>query len=118
MARPFSFSSAKELYARIEVSLNDYSGPRWYELPVTLDEVPNETYKMWLRDVQECADYLFGNPPFRGQMGYSPIEIQDGEGKGQVYNEAWTGTMWDDLQVGSLRFEDAWHGRTEANRRV
>lgn len=81
--------------------MNDFGGPRWDELTVALDEAPSEVHKMWYRNIEECADYLFSNPTFRGEMGYSPVEIRDPETQARIYNEVWTGKMWEELQVSS-----------------
>lgn len=59
--RPLSFSSAKEMYARIS-NFMDSGGPAWRAVDIALNETPGITYPLFYRDPVECAKFLFENP--------------------------------------------------------
>lgn len=88
--RPFSFSSAEEMRARIEMLP---SPPRWKETEVKVrggsTKLPMTLY---YRDGLECFEFLFGNPLFRDQMDYKPRREYSGTDKSErLYNEIMTG---------------------------
>lgn len=96
--RPLSFSSAREMRARIEILP---SPPRWKEVEV---EVGGGTTKkpltLYYRDGLECFKFLFGNPLFLNHMDYTPRREYVGvEKRERLYNEMMTGNRAWTLQV-------------------
>lgn len=65
---------------------------------VTLEEAPNEPQTLFYRDINQCIDWLMGNPAFSGKMAYAPVQIYQSDGS-RVYHEMNTGTAWWDLQA-------------------
>ena len=96
--RPLSFSSAREMRARIE-SLP--SPPRWKEVEVSIrGGTTRDPLTLYYRDALECFKFLFGNPLFLDHMEYAPRrEFTAGEKPERLYNEMMTGDRPWDLQV-------------------
>lgn len=100
-----SFKNKRAFYKRIDTLPR---GPGWACEPfeITGDEIDEkgqlrkETLHLWKRDPVECIRELIGNPAFRDQMRYVPEKVyEDSEGKNRVFDEAWTGDWWWNLQV-------------------
>jgi hypothetical protein len=62
-----------------------------------------EELELWRRDPVECVKELLGNPAFRKVMRFAPERIfKDRERNVRLYNEAWTGDFWWEVQVSVL----------------
>lgn len=85
------------MYERIERSME--SGPRWRSEVITLPEAPTEPQILFYRDPHECIAYLLGNPTFKGSIGYEALEVFEADGNTRVYNEMFTGRLWNETQV-------------------
>lgn len=105
-SRPFSFRSADELFARVDLGLQEFNIPPWHVTEVKLPEAPKEPQKLIFRDLRNCADYLMANPSFRGDMEFAHIEVLEEDMETRVYNEVWTGKWWKGLQVCVIHIEE------------
>ena len=94
---PLSFSSAKEMYTRIAVSMN-HGLPKWKVCNVELAETPNATYPLFYCCPIECAKFLLGNPSFKEHLDYTPDKIFH-MNETRVYHEISSGDIWNELQV-------------------
>ena len=101
--RPFSFSSAREIRARIEILP---SPPRWKEIDVDVEGgTTKEQLMLYYRDGLECFKFLFGNPLFLNHMEYIPRrEYVTEERLERLYNEMMTGDRARNLQVPVIIF--------------
>jgi hypothetical protein len=77
------------------------SGPRWCSELITLPEAPNEPQVLFYHDPLECIRELLGNPLFKGSMGYEALKVFEADGKTRVYNEMFTGRLWNETQARS-----------------
>jgi hypothetical protein len=94
---PLSFSSADELYSTIHEELPDV--PEFSAATITLKDTPNEPQTILYRNPQECADFLFQNPAYRGHMDYAASEIFGNGDEGRIYHEMSSGLVWNELEV-------------------
>ncbi len=94
---PLSFSSAKEMYTRIAVSMN-HGLPKWKVCDVKLAETPNATYPLFYHCPIECAKFLLGNPSFKEHLNYAPDKIFQ-MNETCIYHEISSGNIWNELQV-------------------
>ena len=106
--RPLSFSSAREMRARIE---HLPSPPRWKEVEVSIEGgTTKDPLTLYYRDGLQCFEFLFGNPLFLDHMEYVPRrEFTTGEGSERLYNEMMTGDRAWGLQVNSI--SNVFHAR-------
>ncbi|KAG9023690.1 hypothetical protein FS837_005658, partial [Tulasnella sp. UAMH 9824] len=92
--RPPSFRSGAVLFSIIAHS-DMPSGPAWHRETIMLDEAPEEPQELYYRYPDECADFLFGNPTFRGDMQFVPGKVFEVRGGfNRVFHEMWTGDAW------------------------
>ncbi|KAG8964982.1 hypothetical protein FRC05_003509 [Tulasnella sp. 425] len=92
--RPPSFRSGAALFSMITHS-DMPSGPAWHRQTITLDEAPDEPQELYYQYPDECANFLFGNPTFRGDMHFTPGKVFEGQGEfNRVFHEMWTGDAW------------------------
>jgi hypothetical protein len=62
-----------------------------------------EELELWRRDPVECVRELIGNPSFRMAMKFAPERLfEDSSKKVRIYNEAWTGDFWWEIQVSTV----------------
>jgi hypothetical protein len=97
-------------------------GPPWYSKTVTLPNAPNEPQTFYFCDIIEVANSIFGDPSLAKDMHYgahktykcagpqpgpdaSEAERQEFlEGLTRVYEEMWTGRIWNEEQVSFTMF--------------
>ncbi|KAF8312763.1 uncharacterized protein EI90DRAFT_2857439, partial [Cantharellus anzutake] len=58
-----SFSSAREMYTIIRVSLPQ--GPPFQHATVVLKDAPDEQHELYFRDIIACSAFLFSNPDYK-----------------------------------------------------
>jgi hypothetical protein len=59
-----------------------------------------EHLELWKRNPVECVREILGNPAFEDALRYEPEKVfTDATCSEQIYNEAWTGEWWWDVQV-------------------
>jgi hypothetical protein len=59
-----------------------------------------EELELWRRDPVKCVEELIGNPAFQEMMRFSPERVyRDANCTIRVYDEAWTGDLWWNIQV-------------------
>jgi len=90
------------MYERIECSME--SGPRWRSEVITIPEAPDEPQVLFYRDPLECVRELLGNPVFKDSMGYQALEVFEADGETRVYNEMFTGRLWNETQARTISF--------------
>jgi hypothetical protein len=83
-------------------------GPQWFcdVVTATGDQVDEggipviEELELWRRDPVECVEELIGNPAFKEMMKFAPERVyRDSNCTIRVYDEAWTGDLWWNIQV-------------------
>ena len=74
-------------------------GPMWSSEIVTLAEALDEPQIIFYRDPIKCAEALFGNPTFAGEMDYEAMEVFKADGITRIYHEMATGKLWNETQV-------------------
>ncbi|KAF8287390.1 hypothetical protein DL93DRAFT_2038892, partial [Clavulina sp. PMI_390] len=60
--RPFSFSTARQMYERIGRYME--AGPEWHVVDVPVPEFPSLVLPLFYRNPVDCAKYLYENPAF------------------------------------------------------
>jgi hypothetical protein len=85
------------MYGKIESFMPQ--GPEWESDKITLPDAPDETHEYFWRCPIKCAEFLMGNPSFKGHIDYAPKEIFEADGVTRIYNEMATGDLWNTLQV-------------------
>ena len=100
-----SYTNKRNLYKKID-SLP--SGPSWTVETLELKgdvmgkngHHKKEILHLFRRDPVECIRELMGNPAFKDKIRYAPEKVfEDAEGRNRIFDEAWTGTWWWDMQV-------------------
>lgn len=96
--RPFSFTSAQEMRARVELLP---SPPRWKQEVIEVDGGDaSKPLTLYYRNGLACFRFLFGNPLFFNHMDYCPRREFTSETRAdRLYNEIMTGERAWDLQV-------------------
>lgn len=88
------FRSASELFSMIEHDIVGFGGPELFEQDITLPEAPNESLTMYLRHIEDCADYLLGRPDLASEVEFQPRLIFKPDDKTQVIGEMYTAYLW------------------------
>lgn len=78
----------------IEHNIVGFGGPEWFEQDIQLPEAPNEPLTMYLRIIEDCADYLLGQPDLAGEVEFQPQVIFQPDDKTQVINDIFTAHRW------------------------
>ncbi|KAF9503250.1 hypothetical protein BS47DRAFT_1369673 [Hydnum rufescens UP504] len=100
-----SFTSAKEMHHQTENAMAN--GPLWKSQVVMLEEAGDEPQIMFFCDPVQCAQELFGNPLFSGEMDYKAIEVFKTNGVTHIYHEMVTGKLWNKTQGSIFEVEGA-----------
>ncbi|KAG9078838.1 hypothetical protein FS749_009099, partial [Ceratobasidium sp. UAMH 11750] len=88
------FRTAAELFNMIEHNIVGFGGPEWFEQDITLPEAPNEPLTLFLRDLEDCADYLANRPDLAGEIEFQPQVVFEPDDTTQVFGEMFTAHNW------------------------
>jgi hypothetical protein len=86
----------------IEHDIVGFGGPGWFEQDITLPDAPDEPLTMYLRNIEDCADYLLGRPDLAGDIEFEPQVIFGPDDRTQIINEMFTAHLWHKLMVCSF----------------
>ncbi|KAG8921123.1 hypothetical protein FRC01_000398, partial [Tulasnella sp. 417] len=101
---PLSFENKGSFFKKID---HLPKGPKWErsEITVTGDLVDEggkpltEDLEIWRRDAVELVKELIGNPAFSDHLRYEPVKVCNQKTGKRVFNEAWTGDWWWNVQT-------------------
>lgn len=77
-------------------------GP-WFTKRLSFKDSPEEFFIVRHRNPIEAIRGLWGDPAFAKHLVYKPAKIfrnTDARTKNRIYNEMWTGSLWNGIQVG------------------
>ncbi|KAG8705191.1 hypothetical protein FRC08_001783 [Ceratobasidium sp. 394] len=80
LAETPTFSSAYNLFHKLENDLAGFSGPPWHCQQILLEHFPNgkhEDLVLYLRDLEECLDCLVGRPDLDGEIWFPPEVLHE-----------------------------------------
>ncbi|CAE6478892.1 unnamed protein product [Rhizoctonia solani] len=102
LAKHPSFNRASNLCNMIENNLPGMGGPDWFCQKINPDDFPDAKHEdlvLWLRNLEDCADYLIGRPDLSGEIIFSPEVIFADDDQIQIINEMPTGQRWHEILV-------------------
>ncbi|KAG8738804.1 hypothetical protein FRC10_006456 [Ceratobasidium sp. 414] len=94
----YSFKNAKSLFKKIEKEMGGFGGPKWNSGDVVLPGAPHDKATLFYRKLDECADFLFGQPRFAGKMSFTPEMHYDSDNTTRLYENPWTADDWNERQ--------------------
>ncbi|KAG8707269.1 hypothetical protein FRC09_001928 [Ceratobasidium sp. 395] len=94
----YSFNTAKKLFTKIEDEMDGFGGPEWHAEDITLAGAEKDKETLFYRDIQACADFLFGRPYFAGKMAFAPEQLFDADDETRLYENPWTAEWWNKQQ--------------------
>ncbi|QRV74372.1 beige protein [Ceratobasidium sp. AG-Ba] len=110
LAETPSFGRANQLFQTIENDLNGFGGPEWFCQQILPEDFPDgkhEDLVLYLRNLEECLDYLAGRPDLNGYITFSPGLRFAGEDEIEVYDEMTTGHLWHQILRDAGQHPDA-----------
>ncbi|KAG8727897.1 hypothetical protein FRC10_005488, partial [Ceratobasidium sp. 414] len=97
LAESPSFGRAYKLFNMIENNLAGFGGPKWHCQQILAENFPDGKHEdiiLYLRDIEECLDYLVGRPDLDGEIIFPPEVIFAGDDEIQVFDQMPTGHTW------------------------
>ncbi|KAG8731870.1 hypothetical protein FRC10_001395, partial [Ceratobasidium sp. 414] len=95
----YSFETSKQLFKIIEDDMEEFGGPEWHAVDVALAGAEKDKATLFYRDIEACADYLFGRPLFTGKMAFAPEQLFDSDNETRLYENPWTADYWNQRQA-------------------
>ncbi|KAG8731261.1 hypothetical protein FRC10_001914, partial [Ceratobasidium sp. 414] len=86
------------LNIKIEREMGGFGGPKWNVEDVVLSDARGDKVTLFYRNLQDCADFLFGRPQFAGKMTFSPEIHYDSDETTRLYENPWTADDWNERQ--------------------
>ncbi|CAE6434587.1 unnamed protein product [Rhizoctonia solani] len=100
LAKQPSFNRASDLCNMIENHLPGIGGPDWFFQKIEEKDFPDAKHEhlpLWLRNIEECGDYLLGRPDLSGEIIFGPEVIFADDEQIQIINEMPTGKRWNQI---------------------
>ncbi|KAG9121596.1 hypothetical protein FRC07_002390 [Ceratobasidium sp. 392] len=95
----YSFTTAKQLFKKIEDDMKEFGGPEWFAEDIVLPHTRKEDkVTLFFRNLQECGDFLFSRPWFAGKMAFAPEKHFEMDDTTRLYENPWTADYWNDRQ--------------------
>ncbi|QRV86862.1 beige protein [Ceratobasidium sp. AG-Ba] len=95
-----TFGRAYNLFRKIEDELEGFGGPAWHCQQILAENFPEAAYEdivLYLRNLEECLDYLVGRPDLDGNIWFAPEVRLAGDDEIQVFDEMPTGHLWHEI---------------------
>ncbi|KAG8723018.1 hypothetical protein FRC09_005099 [Ceratobasidium sp. 395] len=95
----YSFKNAKQLFKKIQDQMGGFGGPEWHAEDILLPHAhKDDKVTLFFRDLEKCADFIFGRPWFAGKMSFGPERHYDEDETTRLYDNPWTADYWNDRQ--------------------
>ncbi|KAG9097565.1 hypothetical protein FRC07_010779, partial [Ceratobasidium sp. 392] len=102
----YSFKNAKSLFRKIKHEMAEFGGPEWNVEDIALTDAPQDKSALFFKDIQECADFQFGQARFAGKMSFAPEKHYNAEETERLFGNPWTADDWGETQARNIA---AWH---------
>lgn len=99
-----SFKNSKEMLRMVD-QISERCG-NWVTKRLSFKDNPKEFFTVYHRNAVEAIRGLWGDPAFAKHLVYKPAKIfrdSNKRNKDRIYQEMWSGLLWNALQVGLLR---------------
>lgn len=96
-----SFKNSKEMLGAVD-QIPERCG-RWFTKRLSFKDSPLEVFTVHHRNPIEAIRGLWGDPAFAKHLVYKPAKLfrnADARTRDRIYNEMWTGSLWNGIQVG------------------
>lgn len=96
-----SFRNSQEMLSTVD-QIPERCGP-WVTKHLSFIDSPNEYFTIRHRNPVEALRGLWGDPAFAKHLVYKPAKMfhnADQRRRDRIYNEMWTGSLWNTIQVG------------------
>ncbi|QRV81257.1 beige protein [Ceratobasidium sp. AG-Ba] len=100
LAEKPTFGRAYNLFQKLENELAGFGGPAWHCQQILAENFPEARYKdivLYLRNLEECLNYLVGRPDLDGNIWFAPEVRLAGDDEIQVFDEMPTGHLWHEI---------------------
>ncbi|KAG9091719.1 hypothetical protein FRC06_000442 [Ceratobasidium sp. 370] len=94
----YSFQNAKSLFKKIEKEMGGFGGPKWNAEDVVLPGAQHDKVTLFYRKLDDCADFMFGQPQFAGKMAFGPEMHYNSDETSRLYDNPWTASDWNERQ--------------------
>lgn len=96
-----SYKNSQEMLRMVD-QIPERCGP-WYTKRLSFKDSPKEFFTIRHRNPIEAIRGLWGDPAFAQHLVYKPAKLfrdADARPEDRIYNEMWTGYLWNAVQVG------------------